>query len=93
MQELLFGRQLQRVSERRPAAGDDADLVDGVGVFAVGGDERMAHFVIGDAALLLGLEPAALALRPGDDFFDRVFEVLLRDFRSRCGGRPAGPPR
>ena len=78
-QELLFDRKLQRVAQRRPAPRHDADLVHRVGMLAVGGHQRVAHFVKGDAPLLFRVEPPALALGTGDDFFDRVFEVLLID--------------
>src|SRR3712207_6969113 len=52
-QELVLGRQGDRVAERL-SAGDHRDLVHRVGVLEVVGDDRVAHLVErGDLALLL----------------------------------------
>jgi hypothetical protein len=44
--------------------------VDRVGLFAVCRNERVADFVIGDAALVVSVETAAAALRAGDNLLE-----------------------
>ena len=85
-QELVVRRQLQRVAQGGAAAGNDADLVHRVGMFAVGGDQGMAHFVIGHAAFAFLVQAAALALRAGHHLFDGLFQILL-------GNLPRPAPR
>ena len=80
---VLLG-QLHGVAQRRPAVRNDADLVQHVGVLAVGGHQGVARFVIGDAAFFFSPEPPALAFRAGHHFLHRIFQVLLRDAPSPC---------
>ncbi len=42
------------------------------------GDQRVAHFVMGDAAAFLRAEHAALLFKPRDDAFDRGGEIIER---------------
>ena len=83
----------KRIAQGGAAAGHDADLVHRVGMLAVGGDQGMAHFVIGHAAFALLVQAAALAFRAGHDLLDRLFQVLLGDLARPRAARPAGPPR
>ena len=53
-------------------------------------DDRVAGLMIGDAPFLFLDQPAALAFRAGDDFFDRVVDVLLGDRRRSPAGRQQG---
>ena len=78
-QKLIVGRQLHRVTERSPTARNDADFVHRIRVFAVSGDKRMADFMIGDTSFLLLVQSAALSFRAGDDFLDRLFQIMLVD--------------
>ena len=80
-QELIAGRELERIAEGRAAPRDDADLAHGVGMLAVGGHQGVADLVIGNPPFLLFDQPAALALGAGDDLLDRVFDVVLGDRR------------
>jgi hypothetical protein len=49
---------------------------------AVGSYECMTDFMIGNPAFLFLPQAAALALRPGYYFFDRIFQITLGDFFS-----------
>ena len=58
----IAGRELKCVAERGPTPRHDADLVNWVGVLAVGRHDRMTGLVIRDPALFDLSEPAALLL-------------------------------
>ena len=81
-----FGGNCNRVTQGRAAARNDADLVDRIGVLAVGGDQGVADFVIGHTPLLFLGQTAALAFRTGHDFLDGVFQVALDDLRCHAAG-------
>src|SRR4030095_5058101 len=74
-QEALLRRQLVGHPERGDPARDDRDLVDGIGVGDRGGDQRVAHLVMGDDITLLLGQYTALLLEPGDDTVDGLLEV------------------
>src|SRR5205823_10423064 len=72
-------------------ARDDADLVDGVGAFAVGSNEGVADLVIRHAALFLFAQTPAFALGTSNDFFDGVFQILLLNILSvAASGKQGG---
>ena len=71
-QELVFGRQLQGVSKRGSPPWDDADLMDRVRMFAVGGDQRVTDLMIRYAALQFFGQTPAFALRARHDLFHRL---------------------
>src|SRR5262249_38205592 len=73
-------RELHGVAKCGATARDDADLVDGVGILAVGGDEGVADFVIGDPTFFFFAEAATFALGTGKDLLDGFFEVALLNF-------------
>ena len=84
-QELVLGRQADRVAERL-AAADDRDLVDGVGVLEHVADDRVAHLVVGrDQALLLA-HHAGLLLGAGDHAHDPLLELDHRDLAVALAG-------
>src|SRR3954447_17658607 len=88
-QELVLGRQRDRVAERLPAR-DHGDLVHRVGVLEVVGDDRVAHLVErGDPALLLA-HHAGLLLRPRDHAHDALFELQVVDLALALAGRQQG---
>src|SRR5690606_12130926 len=89
-EELLGVRQLHGVAQGGAAARDNADFVNRISAFALGSDERMADFVICDAALLLFAQAAALALGAGDDFLDGFLEVALFDAGRLAAGSEKG---
>ena len=67
-EELVFGRQLHGVAERGASARNDADLVDRIGMLAVRSNQRVADFVIGDAALVLRSRRRLLRSGPATTF-------------------------
>jgi hypothetical protein len=89
-EEAVISRQLHGVTEGGAAARDDANFVDWVGVFAVRSDERMADFMISNAALFYFAQAAAPAFRASDDFFYGFFEVGLGNFPAMSAGGEEG---
>src|SRR4051794_10881836 len=89
-QELVLGRQRDRVAERLPAR-DHGDLVHRVGVLEVVGHDRVPHLVErGDLALLLA-HHAGLLLRTRDHAHDALFELLVIDLAAALtGGQQSG---
>ena len=77
MEVAVFDRDVERVAERL-AARHDRHLVDGQRVAHQMGHERVPGLVVGEDALLLLRDDAAL-LEPGDDTLHRSVEVLRRD--------------
>jgi hypothetical protein len=75
---------LQSVTKRRPAARHDADLVE-VSVLTVRGNQRVAGFMIGDAALFPIVQTTAPAFGTGNDFLDCCLHVALGNFPSAHG--------
>jgi hypothetical protein len=78
--KLLFGRELQGVTKDRPAPRDNADLIHMIAVLGKGRGQSMADFMVGYTSLLRFTKPAAFAFRPSYHFFERILEMMLRDF-------------
>ena len=90
-EELFLGRQLHGVAEGGAPARDDADLVHRVAVFAMGGNEGMADFVIGHAAFFLFVQAAAFAFGTGHDLFHGLIQIMLADLvATPAGGEQRG---
>src|SRR6201747_968663 len=89
-EELVLGRQADRVAERL-AAADDRDLVDRVAVGQEVADDRVPHLVIGgDQALLLAHHPGLL-LGAGDHPHDPLLELLHAALATAgAGGQQGG---
>src|SRR5690606_29490304 len=78
-EKAVLGGPLERIAERRDAAGDDGDLLHDVARRHAHGDDRVAELVIGDALALVGVQYAALLLQTGDDALDGFLELGERD--------------
>src|SRR3954471_19077036 len=86
-EELVLGRQADRVAERL-AAADDRDLVDWVGVLEQLADDRVADLVVGGDEPLLLAHHAGFLLGAGDHAHDPLLELLHRDLAlARAGGQ------
>ena len=72
---VAFG-PLHGVAQGGQAAGNDRDLVDGIGVRQTGGNQGVGAFVIGDALLLVGMHHPLPLLQPGRDALDAFGELL-----------------
>ena len=88
---IAFG-QLHRDAQR-PAARDDRDLVQRIGVRQQRRDDRVARFVIraGDA-LVLG-HRQRLALDAHQHLVARLVEIAVGDRLAAAAGRRRAPPR
>ena len=78
---------LHRVPEGGEAAGDDRDLVDGIGVGERKGHQRVGRLVVGDTALLVLVDDPLLLLEPGRHPFDPLVELLHADGGLVVAGR------
>ena len=74
---VLFGK-LHGVAERLPA-GDDRDLVDGIGALEHVADEGVTALVVGDDLALPGRNHAALALGAGDHALHGLLDLEHAD--------------
>ena len=61
--------------------GDDRDLVHRVGGLQRGGNQRVAHLVIGHHLALVRMQQTRALLQPGDDPLDGVVEIVHVDGR------------
>lgn len=80
------GRQLHRLPECRASVRDDANFVNQIGVLTVSSDQCVTRFVIRDAALFFVARSTTFALGTGNDSFQRVFQIALRDLRCLAPG-------
>ena len=78
---------LHRVAEGGEAAGDDRDLVNGIGVGERKGHQRVGRFVVGDTALLVLVDDPLLLLEPGRHPLDPLVELLHADGGLVVAGR------
>ncbi len=74
---ILFGESHGKAAHH--ATGDDADLLNGVGLRQDVQDDGMAGLMVGDDALLLVADDPALALRASDHAFDGLLELRSTD--------------
>src|SRR4249919_1454093 len=84
-EELVLGRQADRVAERL-AAADDRDLVDRVAVGQEVADDRVAHLVVGGDQALLLRHHAGLLLGTRDHPHDPLLELLHGDLALTLAG-------
>ena len=75
---VAFG-PLHRVAQGGQAAGNDRNLVDGIGVRQAGGNQGVGTFVIGDALLLVGMHDPLPLFQSGRDAFHAFGEFLHAD--------------
>src|SRR5215469_1358063 len=76
-QVLIILGQLEGIAEGCATTRNDTDLANDVGVFAISRNQRVAGFMIGNTALILGSHAAALALWTGHHLLYRVFQIFL----------------
>ena len=75
---VAFG-PLHGVAQRGQSAGNDRDLVDGIGVGQAAGHQGVAAFVVGDALLLVDVHHALLLLQARRDPLHALVELVHGD--------------
>ena len=75
-QEAIFDGSLDGIAQRAHATGNDRHLVHRVDARQCHGDQRVAHFVIGDNLALTWVEQPIALLQTGDDALDGGGEVF-----------------